>query len=229
MAAVGIVAIYRGGLRPWMYTWGAGPEEVTGVLPGDELVLPDSPRTTRALTIDAPVDAVWPWLAQIGEDRGGFYSYAMLERAVGAHVYNANRVHPEWQDLHVGDSIWLARRYGDGARQTVALVEPESDLVLMAPADFERVQRGEKASGAWSFHVRRIDGWTRLIVRGSGDMAGNPLFDIAHFVMERRMMCGIRHRAEQLYRDEPGGLPANHLATLPATPHGNSALQAQPT
>ena len=69
--------------------------------------------TTRALTIDAPIAAVWPWLAQIGEDRGGFYSYSVLERAVGAHIQNANTVHPEWQDVHVGDTVWLARHYGE--------------------------------------------------------------------------------------------------------------------
>ena len=51
------------------------------------------------MTIDAPIAAVWPWLAQIGEDRGGFYSYSLLERAVGAHIQNANTVHPEWQDV----------------------------------------------------------------------------------------------------------------------------------
>lgn len=64
------------------------------------------------MTIDAPIaDAFWPWLAQIGEDRGGFYSYSLLERAaVGAHVHNANSIHPEWQDIRVGDTVWLTRR-----------------------------------------------------------------------------------------------------------------------
>jgi hypothetical protein len=197
MTAVGIVALYRGRLRPWMYTWGADADEVAAVLPGDELIRSGVPRTTRALTIGAPVRAVWPWLAQIGEDRGGFYSYARLERAAGARVCNANRIHPEWQDLHVGDSIWLARRHGDDARQIVTVIQPESHLVVMSPADFDRVQRGCAASGSWAFHLRRSDGRTRLIARGSGGSVGNPWFDIAHFVMERKMMCGIRNRAEQ--------------------------------
>ena len=81
MAVFGVVALYRMRVRPWMYTWGASDDEVTAVLPGDELVSAHTPRTTRALTIDAPIAAVWPWLAQIGEDRGGFYSYSVLERA----------------------------------------------------------------------------------------------------------------------------------------------------
>ncbi|MGV0596701.1 hypothetical protein [Mycolicibacterium vulneris] len=201
MAAIGIMAWYRGRVRPWMFTWGASSDEVTAVFPGDELVRAGTPRTTRALTIDAPTRAVWPWLAQIGEDRGGFYSHALLERAVGAQIHNADRIHPEWQDLHVGDSVWLARRYGDDARQVVVLVEPKSHLVLMSPADSDRVRRGGAASGAWAFYLRRSDGRTRLIARGSGRLVGTPWFDIPHFVMERRMMYGIKRRAEQMLID----------------------------
>ncbi|MCV7155948.1 hypothetical protein [Mycolicibacterium brisbanense] len=202
MAVAGVLVTYRGAFRPWMYTWGAGKSEVAAELPGDELAEADAPRTTRAVTIDAPVRAIWPWLVQIGEDRGGFYSYALLEQAVGARIHNAHAIHPEWQDLHVGDTIWLARRYGDNARQVVALLEPESDLVLMSPADFARVQQGEKASGVWSFHLRRSNGWTRLIVRGSGGFVGRPWFDIVHFIMERAMMRGLRARAERTARAE---------------------------
>jgi hypothetical protein len=135
--------------------WGADDEEITAVLPGDELVAADLLRTTRALTIDAPVEMVWPWLAQIGEDRGGFYSYSWLERAAGAHIHNANTVHSEWQNIRVGDTVWLARRYGERARQVVAAVKPKSHLVLMSPDDFRRVQRGEKACGAWTFCLLR--------------------------------------------------------------------------
>ena len=202
IAVFGGVALYRLQLRPWMYTWGASDEEIAAVLPGDELVAAQTPRTTRALTIDAPISAVWPWLAQIGEDRGGFYSYSVLERAVGAHIANANTIHPEWQDVHVGDTVWLARRYGDAARQVVAAVVPGSHLVLMSPDDFERVLQGDKASGAWGFHLRHKDGWTRLIVRGSGGAVGHIAFDLPHFVMEQKMMRGIRDRAEQTRRDQ---------------------------
>jgi hypothetical protein len=202
MAVVGAVALYRMQLRPWMYTWGASDDEIKAWLPGDELVASQTARTTRALTIDAPISAVWPWLAQIGEDRGGFYSYSVLERAVGAHIENANTVHPEWQDVHVGDTVWLARRYGDAARQVVAAVAPGSHLVLMSPGDFERVQQGNKASGAWGFYLRRKDGWTRLLARGSGGPVGRLMFDVPHFVMEQKMMRGIRDRAEQSRRDQ---------------------------
>lgn len=185
-----------------MYTWGARDDEVEAELPGDELVAAATPRTTRALTIDAPVDAVWPWLVQIGEDRGGFYSYSLLERAVGAHIHNAEVIHPEWQQLLVGDSIWLARRYGDSARQMVAAVEPKSHLILMSEDDFKRVQRGEKASGAWGFYLRPEAGWTRLVVRGSGGAVGHAAFDVPHFVMEQKMMRGIRKRAVRTRREQ---------------------------
>jgi hypothetical protein len=202
MAAIGAVGLYRGMVRPWMYTWGARADEVTAALPGDELVQPGGPRTTRGMTIDAPVGAVWSWLVQIGEDRGGFYSYSLLERAVGARIHNADTVHPEWQELRVGDTIWLARRYGDGARQVVAAVKAESHLILVSADDFDRLQRGEKASGSWGFHLRREAGWTRLLVRGSGGAVGHAGFDIPHFVMEQKMMRGIRDRAQQTRHDE---------------------------
>lgn len=184
-----------------MFAWGADDDEVTDPLPGDELVMDSAPRTTRAISIDAPTAKVWPWLAQIGEDRGGFYSYSWLERLAGARIRNARTVHSEWQDIHVGDNVWLARRYGDRARQVVAKVKPESHLILMSPEDFQRVQRGERASGSWGFHLRRKNGWTRLIVRGSGGLVGHIWFDVPHFVMEQKMMRGIQHRAEQLRRE----------------------------
>jgi hypothetical protein len=195
MAAAGVVGLYRWVVQPQMYNWGATAEEITAVLPGDELVEPGGPRTTRAVTIDAPPEAVWPWLAQIGEDRGGFYSYDWLERLAGAKIHNAQAVHPEWQDLGVGDTVWLARRYGQNGSQVVAAVEPNSHLVLMSAADFDRVKRGEKAFGSWAFYLRPHNGGTRLLARGTGGTAGTVSFDIPHFVMERGMLRGIRDRA----------------------------------
>ena len=115
---------------------------------------------------------------------------------------DATSYKPARLTVHVGDTVWLARRYGDAARQVVAAVAPGSHLVLMSPDDFERVQQGDKASGAWGFHLRRNDGWTRLIARGSGGAVGHVSFDVAHFVMEQKMMRGIRDRAQQTRRDQ---------------------------
>ncbi len=200
MAAVGVATLYRRHVAPWMYTWGARPGEVRATLPGDELVAPDARRTTRAVTIDASRGDVWAWLVQLGEGRGGFYSYALLERAVGADIRNTDRIRPEWQRLDVGDTIWLARRYGPSACQIVAAVEPGSHLVLVSRADWERLERGEKASGCWSFVLRRDQNWTRLLVRGSGRPVGHFWFDIPHFVMEQKMMRGIAARAQRTRR-----------------------------
>ena len=197
MAAVGLAGIYRAELKPRMYAWGAEEGEVDAPLPGDEMVRADATRTTRALTVDAPVESVWPWLAQIGEDRGGFYSYSWLERAAGAQIHNADQIQPEWQNPQVGDAVWLARRYGQMARQIVAAVKPNSHLVLMSPQDYEKVRSGGKASGAWSFYLQGESGRTRLMVRGSGGAVGHAVFDIPHFVMEQKMMRGLARRAER--------------------------------
>ncbi len=204
MAAAGIAAVYRWVLRPTMYGWGATDSEVAAELPGDDLVEPGSARTTRAITIDAPVEDVWPWLVQIGENRGGFYSYDALERLVGTRIHNADVVHPEWQQLQVGDTVWLAQRYGQRGRQLVAEIVPNSHLVLMSAADYDRVQRGEKAFGSWAFCLRpQSGGVTRLLVRGSGAPVGQSAFDIVHFLMERGMLRGIRERAQRPARPAP--------------------------
>ena len=97
--------------------------------------------------------------------------------------------------MNVGDVVWLARRYGRNGSQVVAAVEPESHLVLMSRADFERVQRGEKAIASWAFYLRPQNGTTRLLARGTGGVAGMAFFDIPHFVMERGMLRGLRKRA----------------------------------
>jgi len=191
-----LAAVYRAFVRPWMYTWGATADEVDAALPGDDLVHPHTPRTTRALTIDAPPDAVWAWLVQIGEDRAGFYSYSALERAAGARIHNADTIHPEWQARAVGDTVWLARRYGEIAQQVVTLVEPGSHFVLMSAPDFERVGRGERAAGSWGFFLVPDGAGTRLVVRGCGGAVGHASFDVPHFVMEQKMMRGLRDRAE---------------------------------
>jgi|SRR5690348_3663253 len=195
-AIAAIAIVYRARLRPWMYTWGARDDEINASLPGDDWVSAAAPRITRAITIDASVEKVWPWLAQMGEDRGGFYSYSFLERAVGCDMHNADSVHPEWQDVRRGDTIWLARTYGEAGRVVVATVKPNAHLVLMSPADFDRTRHEHDASGMWGFYLRPEGRRTRLIVRSSGGATGHMWLDVAHFVMEQKMMRGIRKRAQ---------------------------------
>lgn len=191
-------------LRRWFLRWGATAEELARTWPGDELCPDAASVATRGVTIHAPVDEVWPWLVQIGQDRGGFYSYAWLENLVGAQIHNADhllRVSPR----EVGDTVWMAppERYGGQGCMKVAQVEPERALVLVSPEDFDALQEegGQAAEGTWAFILSPVDKKiTRLIVRSrSGPKAGAGrflLFDPIHFVMERKMMLGIRDRAE---------------------------------
>ena len=134
------------------------------------------------------------WLAQIGEDRGGSYSYAWLERPLGGHINDVGAS----DELRVGDSVWLAHRYGPtGRRVVVAAVEPKSYLMLMSEADYDMVLCGEKAHGSWAFYLIPDGKRTRPLARGSGGAVGNATFDIPHFVMEQKMLRGIRDRTEE--------------------------------
>ena len=101
-------------VRPRLGRWGATEDEVRRRLPGDELESPMGYRrvSTRAITIDAPPDEVWPWLVQMGSGRAGFYTHEWVERLLFvtyADGHSANRIHPEWQELHVGDRVPYSR------------------------------------------------------------------------------------------------------------------------
>ena len=191
-------------LRPLFMKWGATDGEIDKAWPGDELS-PDSVSVaTRAVTIHAPVEKVWPWLVQIGQDRGGFYSYTWLENLVGAKIHNADRILPGIRPREVGDTVWMTppERYGSRGCMRVAQVVPERAIVLVAPEDYDEVMRnGQAPNGTWAFLLVPVDKKiTRLVVRsrsGATDGAGRILFfDPIHFVMERKMMLGIRDRAE---------------------------------
>ena len=101
-AGAGTLAAYALAVRPWHVRWGATDEEVNERLPGDELVRHPNVEATHAVTIKAPAEEVWPWLVQIGQDKGGFYSYSWLENLAGCRLRNADRIVPEFQRLKVG-------------------------------------------------------------------------------------------------------------------------------
>jgi hypothetical protein len=185
-------------VRPWLTTWGATPEEVDRHFPEDDLVEPSSLRATRAITIDAPAHDVWQWLVQIGEDRAGFYSYTWLERLALADMHNADEIHDDWQQRRRGDTVWLGQRYGELGRQVLAACEPDRAFVMVSPTDLDAIDRGGHASGSWAFFLEPVDARrTRLIVRSSGGAIGQPWFDIVHFVMEQKMMRGLKDRVER--------------------------------
>jgi hypothetical protein len=184
--ALGAAAAYGAALAS-MRGWGATPGERTGTLAGDETVPDPGVQHTRAVTIAAPVAEVWPWLAQIGQDRGGFYSYTWLENLAGCRMRNADRVHPEWQERAVGEQLLLHHETG----LQVLGIDAGRSLTL---------------DGGWHF-VLEPDGRdrSRLIARwrcprGALNTAFALLFDLPHFLMERRMLLGIKHRAESAHR-----------------------------
>src|SRR5215204_1192111 len=126
-AAVGAFA-YRKMLRPWHERWGATDAEVGGPLPGDGFTAEPAARVTRAITIDAPPQDVWPWVVQIGADRGGFYSYDALENLFGLDIHSADEIVPEWQHRAVGDLVHADRRGSGG--WYVMQVDPGEALVM---------------------------------------------------------------------------------------------------
>lgn len=105
--AVVTTALYALVIRPWHLRWGAEPGDEQRELPGDEFLPEGGTQILHAVTIDAPVEAVWPWLAQLGQDRGGFYSYEWLENLAGCEMSNADRIHPSWQHRELGETVHL--------------------------------------------------------------------------------------------------------------------------
>lgn len=211
VAAAAVVA-YRWLVRPWQQRWGATDDEVRARLVGDDLVAEPAEQCTRAITIDARPEDVWPWVVQIGADRGGFYSYDWLENLFGLGIHSADRIVPEWQQRAVGDLV-CANAAGSGGWY-VAEVRPNEALVLqVANLAAGRPLRRDELLGwefVWTFVLReRDDGTTRLLVRertGFGRritrLAMAPVSPVS-FVMTRPMMRGIKSRAEAHRRERP--------------------------
>ena len=185
-----MVAVYLMVIHPWMRDWGATAAEQQMALPGDDLIPNPSAQSTLAITINAPPDVVWQWLAQVGQDRGGFYTYTWLENLVGADIHNADEIHPEWQELAVGDEWRLVSAdylggVGKDAASSVLISDPGRALVLEM----------------WGAHVITpiTEDSSRLIVRGQSgpaNLATTMLMDPLVFTMERRMLLGLKARAE---------------------------------
>jgi hypothetical protein len=160
-------------------------------------------RIDHAVTIDAPVETVWPWLAQIGQDRAGFYSYDWLERLIGARIYNSDVIVPEWQQREVGDLVrgaqpdYLGGVLGDDIGWRIRELHPGRALVLENWGAFVLEPVG---SNATRFHIRSrgqgIPSLSGIAITPLGLLAFEP----AHFIMEREMMLGIKRRAERQAR-----------------------------
>ncbi len=199
LLGVGILALigvlYRARARRPVLTWGATEAEAAARLPGDELLEDADGVATRAITIDAPASAVWPWIAQMGPSpRGGAYTYDWIENLLGLDIHSVDRVLPEYQHPEVGEEL------GYGANtMRFELVEPERVLAL----------RSRDGNWVWAFVLGEQDGKTRLISRNRfrlrrlRDRLGMIPMEPGSLVMERKMLNGIKERAERLARERP--------------------------
>lgn len=187
--------------RRKILTWGASAEEIGGKLPGDDL-LPDARLvTTRAVKIQAPPGAVWPWLAQMGSGRGGAYTYDWIAYLLGLDMHSADTILPQFQQIKAGDEFPL----GPGRPAfLVEVCEPGKALAF----------RFADGNWVWSFALIAEAGTTRLVSRNRIVMPGaspvNRLFTLmvmepGSLVMERKMLLGIKKRAEHLAREQDPG------------------------
>jgi hypothetical protein len=176
--------IYVAVAEPWMRRWGSSPASREVQVPGDDLVPDPGLTVDHEVTIEAPVERVWPWLAQIGQDRGGFYSYEWLENLAGCRMRNADRIHPEWQARRIGEPVML---HPLAPGLAVTIFDPPHTLGLEGWGVFTLCPLGA--------------GRTRLIARGRvprgrSTLAYRLTLAIPHFVMQRKMLLGIKARAE---------------------------------
>jgi hypothetical protein len=183
-------------LRQWCLTWGATPDEIARGLPGDDLLVTADIVSTRAVTIDAPPSAIWPWLVQMGSGRGGAYTYDWIENLFGLGMHSADEILPQFQNVKVGDEMEMGR---NGPKMRVEVLDPERVFTI----------RLEDTKWVWIFALFPQAGATRLVSRNRiATPDASPLTRLLNLfvmepgslVMERKMLLGIRQRAERLAR-----------------------------
>jgi hypothetical protein len=194
--ALGVLYWFR--IRRWFSRWGTTPEERIRIMAGDTVIAHPTHVQTGAITINALPDDIFPWLVQMGYQRGGLYSYDWLDRLFGfLDRPSANRILPEFQNLAVGDTIFFGRE-----KLTVAVLQAPHALVLSYNA------RGME--WVWQFGLYPMDrNRTRLVERGTEQIPkgvlgwiGMRVMEPAAFVMTRRFMLGVKERAEALRAQE---------------------------
>jgi hypothetical protein len=202
-AAIMVATMLTPFLRSGQRRWGLDEATAARTYPGDERI--PAPRSfwTHGIEIDAPVEAVWPWIAQIGADRGGFYSYQWLENMVGCDVRNAERIHPEWE-VKVGDGL---RLHPDMPPLTVLEVERGRYWLAFGAADPAAKAAGAAwAEGSWLFFLEpRGQARSRFISRYRSATSDDLMMKLAYgaaiepigFAMDRRMLLGVKARVER--------------------------------
>jgi hypothetical protein len=203
--AVAAAGLVTHGLVPrFLGRWGANPDETTRALPGDELIANPARQQTMAVTVAAPPDQVWPWLVQMGVDRAGLYSYEWVENwFLRLGVVNADRIHPEWQDLKVGDIVAFTPATYPSGRQGPRVVSLEKDWSLVL--DSSPGSKSGLVTGTWQFVLLPMEHHsTRLVLRsrsGPGRSLVLRLMDFVllpgYLIMDRAMLLGIKDRAER--------------------------------
>ena len=197
LAAAVEVATYPA-WRRWCVQWGATALEAARSLPGDDLLAEPQIVTTRAITIEAAPELIWPWLVQFGPGRGGAYTYDWIENLLGLGMHSADEIIPRFQDLKVGDGQQLGK---SGPVLRVAVLERERALVF----------RSDDGHWVWAFVLHPNGRRTRLISRNRIAPGASPLARAAtiylmepgSLIMERKMLLGIKRRAEHLAGDRP--------------------------
>ena len=201
VAAIAVAATYALGIRRWFLTWGISGEEARAAWPGDGVVPQPRTTSTRAVDIAADPQDVWPWLAQLGQGRGGWYSYDWLESLFGYDIHNVARVVPELQSIEVGDPVRLGP---EGAKvdmtMEVAIAEPNRALVLRGPGTRSEAFAAGMGFPSWAFVIEpAAPGTVRLVARWRCDfeptLTGYLMWkygvEPVHFVMERKMLISI--------------------------------------
>ncbi len=204
-----LYALYRWWFNPWHRCWGATTDEVKRELPGDKRLSSPLYNTTRAIQIAASPAQVWQWLIQLGQGRGGFYSYDFLENWMGLDIHSRDEIVPEYQNVHVGDVIPLEPQ---GSGYTVIELQPSRLLLLYTDGngtgEINRMFREIGVATTWAFVLNeQSDGSTRLLVRWRATLKRfqslyafflGLVLEPIEFLMEQKMMRGIKKRAETM-------------------------------
>jgi hypothetical protein len=193
LVLLALLVVYWFPIRQWMNQWGASPSDLDRAMAGDGLLHDWTYSGTTAVTVNVPPEHIWPWLVQIGYQRGGLYSYDWLDRVFGyLDQPSATRILPEFQHLAVGDHIPLGR----GPSWPVAVLEPNRALVL----DMRNLGGFD---WVWQFGLYPVDqNRTRLVSRSRvctktvWARLATYAIEPAGFVMTRRMLLGLKQRAE---------------------------------
>jgi proline iminopeptidase len=202
-----LVVVYEWFVHPRLMRWGATDAEVAGPYPGADLVPEGERGATMAVTIDAPPDQVWPWLVQMGGDRGGWYSWDRLDN--GGRP-SADSVHPEWQDLAVGDHVRYWRRNGPVDAWEVAALEPNRFLGLHGLTDLRlrnldprQPRPSAYTEGLWGFDLSELPGGrTRLVIGGYETFRPRWLGRLTSripvvWIMQARTMAVLKRNVER--------------------------------